>query len=125
MKTTWDLDYDVSRDIAGVDLQQTRVRPRTRAGGSSVLFGIAAGALTASAHSVVLLPPFYASTPIVSVSSVVRSEQLSRRPERRGDREQFAAEARQGTSTLRLAQLFPAVLAPAPEGESDVDYSFG
>lgn len=122
MATVWDVTDGF--DVPVVDTQQTRVRPKTRSACISVI-AIAIGAIFSGPEFHTLtVENSWVSLPVVSVRTVQRTAGVPKKPVRR-ERDQYAADARDGLSTHRLAQTFGSVFTPVEEDSADVDFSFG
>lgn len=124
MPIQWDITQDVSAESFGVDMQQTRVRAKSRATGFAVLAIVAGTLVCGSAATVIMVHPARQSSDIISVMSVPRAQPAPGRS-KRGYRPEYATDGQHGLSTARLGEMFPLLFAPTEEAEPDIDYSFG
>jgi hypothetical protein len=122
VKTSWDISANLFSDTDGVDLQQTRVRPKSR---TIVTLIALVGSIVASTENPIITENvLYSSSPVIRVWSVKRNQGGGMRSPRRVS-EKFAPDARDGLSTTKLANVFSQLFEPSDEEESQTDYSFG
>ena len=124
MPIQWDITQDVSAQSFGVDMQQPRVRAKSKATGFAVLATVAGTLVFGSAITVITLQPVRQSSAVISVQSVPRSQPMPASC-MRADRAEYAPDGQHGLSTARLGEMFPLLFAPTEEAEPDIDYSFG
>jgi hypothetical protein len=125
VRTSWDISVNLFADAAGINMQQTRVHPKSAKGKIGVI-ALAAGAIFAAAESPILTHDAgCSSSTIIAVRHVERAVAAGSSRVQRKARDEFEPDGLIGMSTARLAQTFSALFEPIDEPEPDVDYSFG